>query len=43
MAKHSEVNDEAWESNLLVKDMFSAGIKKEKPAELGETTPSVKI
>jgi len=41
MAKHSAVNEEAVGGRLLVKEIHSSGMKKEYPAEIGETDPSV--
>lgn len=36
------VKEDARALSLSEKDMLSSGIKKEKPAEPGETEPSVK-
>jgi hypothetical protein len=43
MVYNSVVNEDVSASSLLAEDIFNAGIKKEKLAELGKTEPSVNI
>lgn len=43
MARLSAVKEDETGCNLEEKDIFKAGIKKEQPAELTDTEPSVYI